>query len=180
MLCFHIYITDTKRGVFVHTPDNEFFEAYKRLDRLCSDIYGCHNGVSRYIEDMNCTPYRERFAVSSWERTYKTLKHLRWVRNQLAHESGQIQICEECDIRDINRFYDDILSGRDPLTQLRRYRENHNAAKKSPHRAEYAATSIVSDYSDSVRQARRIGWFAALLILSLVLAAIIYAIVCFN
>ena len=21
--------------------DNEFFEAYKRLDRLCSDIYGC-------------------------------------------------------------------------------------------------------------------------------------------
>ena len=32
--------------------DNEFFEAYKRLDRLCSDIYGCRNGVSQYIEDM--------------------------------------------------------------------------------------------------------------------------------
>ena len=38
--------------------DNEFFEAYKRLDRLCSDIYGCRNGVSQYIEDMERVSYQ--------------------------------------------------------------------------------------------------------------------------
>ena len=91
--------------------DNEFFEAYKRLDRLCSDIYGCRNGVSQYIEDMERVSYQGRLAIPSWEQAYRTLKHLRWVRNQLAHDSGQLQLCEERDIQDTNNFYDDIVSG---------------------------------------------------------------------
>ncbi len=48
--------------------DNEFFEAYKRLDRLCSDIYGCRNGVSQYIEDMERVSYQGRLAIPSWNR----------------------------------------------------------------------------------------------------------------
>lgn len=156
--------------------DNEFFEAYKRLDRLCSDIYGCRNGVSQYIEDMNRASYRERLTVPSWEQAYKTLKHLRWVRNQIAHDSGQIQICDECDIQYTNEFYDDIVSGRDPLTQLRKYRENYTAVKKSVHRVESAVMPTVSDYPDAARSTRRrIGCFAAALILS----AMIYVIVRF-
>ena len=51
--------------------DNEFFEAYKRLDRLCSDIYGCRNGVSQYIEDMERVSYQGRLAIPSWEQAYK-------------------------------------------------------------------------------------------------------------
>ena len=35
------------------TPtDNTFFEEYKHLDKICSDIYSTSGGVSQYILDM--------------------------------------------------------------------------------------------------------------------------------
>ena len=154
--------------------DNEFFEAYKRLDRLCSDIYGCRNGVSQYIEDMERASYQERLAIPSWEQAYRTLKHLRWVRNQLAHDSGQLQLCGERDIQDTNSFYDDIMSGRDPLTQLRRYQEDHLAVKKSAHRVKPAAMPTVSDHSDAARQAGRTVCFPVAILLLACAAAIVF------
>lgn len=154
--------------------DNEFFEAYKRLERLCSGIYDCRNGVSQYIADMECTPYQDRLAVPSWEQSYKTLKHLRWVRNQIAHDSGQIQICEECDIHDTNGFYDDIMLGRDPITQLRRYYDDRAAVKKAARRAESTTMSTVSSCSDADQPAyRRAGQFAAAILLIAGVVAII-------
>lgn len=160
--------------------DNEFFEAYKRLDRLCSDIYGCRNGVSRYIEDMEGASYQGRLVVPSWEQVYKTLKHLRWVRNQIAHDSGQILICNESDIRDVNDFYDDIMTGCDPLTQLRRYREDRAAAPKAVRRAEPATMSTASNCSGAAQPTRRrTGCLAAVLTSALILAAIVYIIVRF-
>lgn len=177
-LFLYPYRIGTKRGASVQTLDNEFFEAYKRLERLCSDIYDCRNGVSQYIEDMERASYRERFAISSWERAYKTLKHLRWVRNQIAHDSGQIQICEECDIHDVNAFYDDIMAGCDPLTQLRRYREDRAAVPKAVHRAEPATMPTASNCSGAVRPTHRhTGCLAVVLASALVLAAIVYVIV---
>lgn len=156
--------------------DNEFFEAYKRLDNLCSDIYGRRNGVGQYIEDMERMSYQERLAVPSWEQVYKTLKHLRWVRNRIAHDSGEIQICEKCDIQDVNNFYDDIMSGYDPLTQLRRYREHRADVKKTVRRAESTAASTVSDHSDTIRpDHRHTGCFdAAILFLAGTVAIIVY------
>ena len=161
----------------MQTLDNEFFEAYKRLDRLCSDIYGCRNGVSQYIEDMERAPYRERLTLSSWDQAYKTLKHLRWVRNQIAHDSGQIQICEECDILDVNDFYDDIMAGCDPLTQLRRHREDRAAVQKEAHRVKPAAMPAASNRSGAARPTRRhTGCLAAVLVSALIFAAIVYVI----
>ncbi len=174
ILYFHIYIdtAGVKRGVFVQELDNEFFEAYKRLDHLCSDIYGCRNGVSQYIEDMDGASYQGRL----WEHAYKTLKHLRWVRNQIAHDSGQILICDESDSKDVNNFYDDIMSGCDPLTQLRRYREHRAATKKTVRRAEPTAMSTASNHADTVRPPRRrTGYLdAAILFLVGTVAIIVY------
>ena len=102
--------------------DNTFFEAYKRLDRLCADMYGGQNGVSQYLEDMERQPYRDRLAVPRWEESYKTLKHLRWVRNRIAHETGTVSVCEEQDLRDVTGFYNAILAGQDPLATLYRRR----------------------------------------------------------
>ena len=110
--------------------DNDFFEAYKRLDRLCSDIYGCQNGVSQYIDDLEHTSYSDRLAVPTIEQTYRELKHLRWIRNQIAHDSGQFPFSEEQDVRSVNDFFDAILKGNDPLTRLRKYREASKSCKK--------------------------------------------------
>lgn len=156
--------------------DNEFFEAYKRLDRLCSDMYACRNGISQYIEDMEQHAYQGRCTIPSWERSYQTLKHLRWVRNRIAHDSGEVQICEECDIQDVNDFYDNIISGCDPLTQLRKYREHRTVVKKTVRRAEPITMSTVSDHSDTIRpDHRRTGCFnTAILLLAGTVAIIAY------
>lgn len=161
---FFIHTQAQREVVFVQALDNEFFEAHKCLERLCSDMYGCRNGVSRYIEDMERASGRDRLAVPSWEQAHQTLKHLRWVRNPIARDSGQVQLCEVCDIRDVAAFYDDILSGRDPLTQLCRYREAHAAAPKAARRPE-PGMQIVSDLSDAARPPRRAGCFPAALLL---------------
>ena len=30
--------------------DNEFFDEYKKLDKICGEIFNCTNGVSEYIK----------------------------------------------------------------------------------------------------------------------------------
>ena len=42
----------------MNKTDMEFFETYKRLDRLCSDVFGLRNGgVTRYIDELKAIGY---------------------------------------------------------------------------------------------------------------------------
>ena len=95
----------------LHPLDDEFFEEYKRLDRICADMYSARRGVSEYIADMESRPIRETYRIITWDHDYKQLKHLRWIRNRIAHESDTCQICSISDIQDIQNFYNRILSG---------------------------------------------------------------------
>ena len=175
--------------------DNEFFEAYKRLDRLCSDMYGCQNGVSQYIKSMESQSYSGQLMVPSWELSYKTLKHRRWVRNQIAHNPGQFQICAERDIQDVNRFYADIMSGQDPLTRLRKRREAYRSAiaKKPSRPAKSAAAPPASDRRSTPPPAGhttppghtspptgRTGCFATIILILWALLTIAYLLVHFQ
>lgn len=99
----------------------EFQEQYKKLDKLCKDIFSSSEGVSAYIREMEDTPYKLQCAVNNWDTCYKELKHIRWMRNQLAHEiSIDTDFCKQSDIIWINGFYNNILNGRDPLTLARK------------------------------------------------------------
>ncbi len=98
--------------------DNEFFEEYKRLDRLCSDMYSSKNGVSRYIEDMESRSCRGADSILSWNTDYKLLKHLRWIRNRIAHDTDDYQISSESDLQNMRNFYERIFSGQDPIALL--------------------------------------------------------------
>ena len=100
--------------------DNLFFEEYKRLDRLCADMYGSQTGVKDYLSDMESQASMGRYYIPSWEADYKMLKHVHWVRNQIAHNPGTYEFSEALDSRFVNEFYSRILSGEDPLTQLRK------------------------------------------------------------
>lgn len=104
----------------VQPLDNEFFEEYKRLDRICADMYSARQGVSEYIADMERRSASETFRIISWDRDYKQLKHLRWIRNRIVHENDAFQICSISDIQDIQNFYNRILSGKDPIAMLER------------------------------------------------------------
>ena len=142
--------------------DNTFFEAYKRLDRLCADMYGGQNGVSQYLEDMERQPYRDRLAVPRWEESYKTLKHLRWVRNRIAHETGTVSVCEEQDLRDVTGFYNAILAGQDPLATLYRRRQARPAERPTPRTA--PADAPYARQSPASRRPARPGWLLAVLL----------------
>lgn len=114
----------------MHIADNDFFEEYKRLEKLCSEMYSCQNGVSEYIAQMERHAYKGQFSVSSWNNDYKMLKHVRGVRNQIAHDSGSYQISEPEDLDFVQEFHSRIYSGSDPLTLLRKAIESEDSLRK--------------------------------------------------
>ena len=92
----------------------EFFETYKRLDRLCSDVFGLRNGG----EDC------------------KTLKRVRHIRNQMAHDEGTFdyQVCDRDDIIWLNAFYNRIMKRTDPLAvHYRAGRKAQNTVRNNVH-----------------------------------------------
>lgn len=97
--------------------DSKFFEAYKRLDKLCGEVFGCKNGVSEYISQMEKSPQGYR-SVDSWKSDYDKLKHIRWVRNQIAHEYSDYEISTEDDIEFAELFYKRIMTQDDPFARL--------------------------------------------------------------
>ena len=100
--------------------DVEFLDEYKRLDAVCSDMFSCRNGVSQYIKEMENQSCRGKYEILSWDDDCKLLKHLRWVRNKIVHESFDYEVCESSDIDAVVNFYERIISESDPLSLLRK------------------------------------------------------------
>ena len=100
-----------------------FIDSYKRLEKLCSEIYNDNHGISSYIDEMISTPIGARY-VPGWDDDLKQLKHYRWVRNQIVHEPGctEADMCEPDDAEWINNFHSRIMTASDPLAQYRKAR----------------------------------------------------------
>lgn len=109
--------------------DNEFFEEYKLLDKLCREMFGSEKGVGEYINQMELLAAQGRRNVSSWDGDYKRLKRWRWLRNQLAHSESAI--CEEEDLVQLQEFYDSIFATKDPLAILRKEERRKESLKPS-------------------------------------------------
>ena len=103
----------------------EFQEQYKRLDKLCKDMYSSSEGVSAYLEAMDKTPFLERRYVADWDDIHKRIKRARWMRNKLAHEiSIDSDFCKQEDVIFISDFYKKILACNDPLAVVLREKNN--------------------------------------------------------
>lgn len=107
-----------------------FIDSYKRLEKLCSEMYGDNHGVSTYIDEMLSKPVGSRY-VSGWDEDLKQLKHYRWVRNQIVHEPGctEENMCEYGDVQWLDNFYSRIMSTNDPLALYRKARSPHVSQK---------------------------------------------------
>jgi hypothetical protein len=99
-----------------------FFDEYKSLDRLCKDILESENGVTEYIERME-REERGKMIVADWDRDYKKLKSMRYIRNKIAHEDGvsEDDVCSPSDTSWLMEFQDRIMDEEDPLTVLYNY-----------------------------------------------------------
>ena len=107
-----------------------FIDSYKRLEKLCSEIYNDNHGVSSYIDEMINTPIGARY-VSGWDEDLKQLKHYRWVRNQIVHDPGctEENMCEYEDAQWLDNFRSRIMEANDPLALYRKARNPQPAQR---------------------------------------------------
>ena len=95
-----------------------FFEEFKKLEKLCNEIYSSHSGVTQYIDDMLNISYYHYRSIPNWNSDLKELKRLRHIRNQIAHEQIHVDLCTPADIEWLNDFYKRIFNQTDPLALL--------------------------------------------------------------
>ena len=96
----------------------EFLEIYKNLDELCKQVLSSDRGVSEYIDEMSNES--QGYRVASWERDYKILKKMRWIRNRLVHETDSFEdnLVNVEDIEWLHTFYHRIMECTDPFSLL--------------------------------------------------------------
>lgn len=120
--------------------NEQFLEEYKRLDKLCRDMYRSDRGVTEYIEHMKQITVGERRFVSTWDSDLRRLIDLRHIRNQLTHEVGtwHADVCTQEDVAWLRAFYERICRAEDPVGQLTKKRnqpkQNLTVSKHLPQR----------------------------------------------
>lgn len=115
-----------------------FMTSYKKLEQLCRDITGEERPVSAYIEEMKNTTLGSRY-VPGWDDDLKKLKHYRWVRNQIVHETGKTEenMCTSVDVAWLEQFYSRILNRDDPLARYYLVMKQRAAKKAAPPKDSY-------------------------------------------
>lgn len=98
----------------------ELLKEYKHLEKLLSDAFKVQHGISEYIERLEKNKYLGSRIVSSWMNDYYSLKHVRYIRNKITHDSETSE-CEENDIYFVQDFYERFMNQEDPLALLRKY-----------------------------------------------------------
>lgn len=118
-------------------PENTniiFFDEYKKLDKLCSEMYGINSGgVTCYLNDMMAVPVMQRNRIPEWNQTYDRLRELRHIRNQMAHGEGSFEDypCSEEDVLWLFEFRSKIMHISDPLAVYRRQTEGSTHATRA-------------------------------------------------
>lgn len=105
----------------------EFLDKYKELDRLCGNLFNVKNGVGEYIATMEKCEKAGMDKIPNWRNNYKSLKHLRWIRNKIAHEEESP--CTKKDLEDLKLFIKMVKSEKDPISLL--YFSKNKGAKKA-------------------------------------------------
>lgn len=142
--------------------ENEYFEEYKSVELICNDIY--ENGVSGYIDDMT---EKASYAVQyepNWNKKIKVLKHLRWLRNRIAHGGEDYEVTEQ-DLQSIRMFHSELLTGKDPLALLNSYKKSAKPAAKHPRGVNNTVQTFESGDNDSEYDER--GWNGWVILLAL-------------
>lgn len=97
----------------------EFLEQYKHLDELCKQILSSDRGITEYIEEMD-HERQGNIRIAGWERDYRQLKKMRWIRNQLVHDSDSFHknLVSAEDIEWLKNFQSRVMKCTDPFSLL--------------------------------------------------------------
>lgn len=129
----------------MNSIESELFDEFKYVDKTCREMFNAEKGVSTYIEQMEMTPIAIRFRIPQWENDYKQLKHIRWLRNQLAHETGYVE-CTVADVYWLKDFHSRLLTQQDPLAcvgKIERSSKQRTAIKPQSPSVSFVAPSYL-------------------------------------
>lgn len=132
-----------------------FFDEYKKLDKLCSEMYGKNSGgVTCYLNDMMAVPVMQRNRIPEWNQTYDRLRELRHIRNQMAHGEGLFEDypCSKEDIMWLWEFQSKIMHTSDPLAVYRRKIEGSTHATRT--KEDFLLAADQSQTEESMHAAR--------------------------
>ena len=97
----------------------EFLDEYKYVDKICREMFGTEKGVTSYIEHLDETPVTVRYWITEWNDEYRQLKHIRWLRNQIVHSTGNVE-CTQFDLDWLKDFHNRLLTQQDLLAKAHR------------------------------------------------------------
>ena len=97
----------------------EFLDEYKYVDKICREMFGTEKGVTSYIEHLDETPVTVRYWITEWNDEYRQLKHIRWLRNQIVHSTGNVE-CTQFDLDWLKDFHNRPLTQQDLLAKAHR------------------------------------------------------------
>lgn len=126
--------------------ESELFDEFKRVDAMCRDMLNSDKGVGTYIELMEMSPMSTRYRIANWDNDYKQLKHIRWVRNQLAHETGYVE-CTADDVEWLKDFHQRLLKCEDPLAKAEQLNRHTQVQKVSVPKTTIAPASMINSNS---------------------------------
>jgi len=117
-----------------------FISSYKHLEKLCGEVMNDSRCISAYIDEMEKTP-RGALYVPSWKNDLKSLKHYRWVRNQIVHTPGcdEDNMCSDDDGLWLEEFYSRIMNQTDPLALYRKATAPRTPENQKPARTPTAS-----------------------------------------
>ena len=151
----------------------EFLDTYKKLDELCRQLFLSDKGVSQYIDEMSSEGYG-KWRVAGWERDYKRLKNIRWIRNRLVHDrdSFESDLVNEKDIEWMRTFYQRIMECTDPFSLLR---QTERRSEETAERTESRSSTDTAFSSQNGGSQDRNIILAALILAGVMLVGIILA-----
>ena len=156
----------------------DFFETYKKLDRLCAQMYGLSGGgVTAYIDDMKDN-WAAAYGTDNWNETFNTLRRLRHMRNEMAHDEGAFDVlnCTMEDINWLNSFYYALMNGYDSLSCIRKKAAEHYRQVKPPvNNTYYVRNTRYTEPLDYGQKHHDTGKVAAMIIvIVIILLALVY------
>ena len=97
----------------------ELLDEYKYVDKICQEMFDTEKGVTAYIEQLDKTSVTVRYWITEWNDEYRQLKHIRWLRNQIVHNTGYVE-CTQSDLEWLKGFHNRFLTQQDLLAKANR------------------------------------------------------------
>lgn len=149
-------------------------EEFKYVDAICRDMLNADKGVSAYIEQLDTTPLAVRYWITEWNNEYRQLKHIRWLRNQIAHSTGYVE-CSQADLDWLKDFHNKLLTQQDLLAKARRIIQESQIQKQQQQAktVSAAAPKYGANVSGSPSRLRKFWILTAIIVALVVLVGVL-------